>query len=684
MKNNEPSEIHKIQLGAFVWIEDGQAREEIDRLLGVMHDNGMKIARVAISWLLIEKQKGQWDFEAYDYFFSAAERHGIQVVATLTPTLFPPHSSENGLYPGQKAFGNATKKEMKLTRKYIEQVVLRYKDSPVLLSWIPLGHVANDPGPLPFAFKRYISWLIKKYSAIEALNNSWGTAFSRFKDIVYIENRTEGREELPPASYYDWQDFWREHLSWYMKWIVSQIRICDPTTPVHIVPDNLLANLAFYDFSSFEKMFDTAGALILPSNDFYMLPDKNLPLAVSATCNIIKNVLYPKPFWITGLQAGNNLFGGVRPLCPDEDDIAEWLWISIGAGARKIIMQGLNYSRQGQHSGEWALLNFLGNSSERFEKVVEIADIIDRNRDFFEHAVSFRSSISVLYSARSTNLLRRKSRFNDYPGRQGMGHLLSSLSFYQILMEIGFPCELTDIEQFNWENTSESNQVAILPHLLSVSSETRARIPTFVKNGNKLIVTGLTGLYDENETLTVGGVQPLYEFLGGRLKEIRLIDDHFDLEVEGLKEPLPAHLWQGEIEVGYGKPFSKAGQRITGIRNTHGRGETIWIPSLVAFGASRQGSDSLAAFLEREINGFVRPFPLTIKGLHKGVVMHALENEHDIVVVLINSHIRETIICYDDKMFAPPRLLYGQERHKALNPLEIKPGETMVLRFHKK
>ena len=72
------------QIGAQVFVEPGQTPEDIDGFFRLLHDNGMKVARIRMFGAHMYRG-GEWDFSLYDEAFRAADKYGVRLFATLFP-----------------------------------------------------------------------------------------------------------------------------------------------------------------------------------------------------------------------------------------------------------------------------------------------------------------------------------------------------------------------------------------------------------------------------------------------------------------------------------------------------------------------------------------------------------------------------------------------------------------------
>jgi beta-galactosidase len=83
---------------------------------------------------------------------------------------------------------------------------------------------------------------------------------------------------------------------------------------------------------------------------------------------------------------------------PTPDDIAQWTWTSLGAGADRVIYWLLNARREGVEAAEWSMLDFAQKPSDRLETAAHIAAIVDRESAFFSTAKPLSTPVTIILS----------------------------------------------------------------------------------------------------------------------------------------------------------------------------------------------------------------------------------------------------------------------------------------------
>jgi beta-galactosidase len=669
------------QIGSQVWIEPGQTHEDIERWFKILSDHKMTCARLFLMWNYIEMKPGRWDFSLYDIAFDAAKKNNIKIQATLTPNHGPAYYGKEFWHLSQGEIILTDRKQLGFAEDYIKKIVGRYKSHPALEYW----WLQNEPGQAPsnnaLAMERFVKWLEKKYKSIDVLNQLWITDFPSFDKIEYYPSWDGLPGWYSPYPYYDWHNFWRDHLTWYLSWIAEQIRKTDSKHPIHVNPHAVFDILPQYDLPAWRNFLDSLGASIHPSWHFGLLERDQYPLGVAATCQIIKGVIEPKPFWISELQGGNNIFSSRRPLYPSPEDISRWVWTGIGSGAEKILFWCLNSRKSGNEAGEWSMLDLQGNPSERLEEASRIISVLNENSDFFNGALPVTSPVTIILSRETMLLQSRLDFYKDIPGRMAKAHMQSTLAFYEAISELGKSAEIKLTGDYNWDEKGTGPRVAILANMTCLPEKLVPKLKSFIQNKNKLIITGLTGYFDEHENNLVQKKFPLRDLVGGTIKEIRLVDNIFYYKLSGLKESLPVHMWETEVINDKGRVEGKSGNRIIALRNQSGGGEVLWIPALIGLGAWLCDNRPLAALLQRELRQF-RGNIFSFAQHSPGVFMKILNNGHEFIIILVNGENEKASLTINGVAPKNLKLLYGEKKWLKNERINVGARGTLVFKYN--
>ena len=666
-------------IGAQIWIEPGQTAQEIEEWFKILHDHDMPLTRLFIMWNYLETAPDKWDFSLYDAAFRAAEKFNIKIVATLTANHGPLH---HGYWYASQGSGIVdTEEHAALAQSYIHKVVNRYKASPALDTWMLMNEPGMSPEPHELAMQRFRDWLKDKYHTIGQLNQSWLSYFQDFAGIQYSPVWPSGLFTWP-APFLDWYTFWRDHMTWHLKWVADEIRTEDPQHDIHVNPHALGGNLAAIcvDMPAWRPFLNSLGASIHPAWHFGLFRRDQFALGVSYVCDLIAGASEPHPFWVTELQGGNNIYSSTRPLCPSENDIAQWLWTGLGSGADRVIFWLLNARKQGGEAGEWSLLDFQNRPSERLRTAQAVARSVQENHAFFSKARAVDSPVTIILSL-ETMTYQERYRNSDFPGRDRFAHIQAALAFYEVLQELGIPVHIKLIHDFPWDAAFSRPQLVILPHVSVLSQDQSASIESFVKNGNTVLITGLTGLYDPMARNWPLDRFPLQHCVGGTLKEVRYQEPRFTLPLTHPDVALPSHLWAGEIDNVSGSIIGTLDGRISATRNRYGKGEAIWIPSMIDLGAWLYDRGPLARFIAETVSGFLPPQPVAFDQHQPGCLMRILENGLLYATVITNGTDEDRVCRLKVQEALKPIVLWGTDTALDIERTSVSlgPRETVVI-----
>ena len=484
------------RIGAQVWLERGMSQEQVEGYFKTLDQHHMHVARLFMMWNFMEMEPNKWDFTVFDYAFDAAAKYNVGIVATLMPNFGPTH--RGFYYKTQDGVIPKSRRQLDESKIYIDAVVKRYQNHPALSNWMLMNEPGQLPAPDSLAMERFHGYLINKYKVISSLNSAWLTGFTDFSQISYSPNWSGGGFTWP-VSYIDWQNFWAEHLTWYLSDVASEIRKLDAKTPLHVNPHALLDIPHRYQMTEWTKFLNSLGASIHPVWHFNDLKRHEYPFGVSFVCDLVNGAANSKPFWVTELQGGHNLYTGSQPVNPTKGEISAWLWTSISSGAEKTIYWCLNPRTQGGESGEWAMLDYDNQPSQRLKETAEIAALVEQNANFFQNARPVKDRIVVAISPETMFLQERNGKGQNQLSRQSKAHFLSVIACCKALRMKGFHPQVDKIDQIDWMEKSAKPRLVFVPHASGITDLQLQNMKNFCKLGNTLVLSGLTGIFTETE-----------------------------------------------------------------------------------------------------------------------------------------------------------------------------------------
>ncbi len=614
------------EIGAQVFIEPGQSPEDIDGFFRTLRDCGMTTARIRMFGSHLYREDGRWDFTLYDEAFRAAERYGISLFATL----FPPTDELTDV--GGFKFPRS-RRHLQEIDDYISAVVTHFRDSRALSTWV----LQNEPGT----------------GGVQVPE----TELSREVFGEWLQSR--------PRSDYDngylkadftREEFLRYYTTWYLGHIADRVSRLDPVHGRHVNPHQLLSTLPEYDFAAYRRFLTSFGGSFHLSWHFGMFSCEQYPLGMSLMSDILRSGAGDKPFWITELQGGNVTASGSVPYCPTAAHTAQYLWTSIAAGAEGIIFWTLNQRAAALEAGEWGLLDFQRRPSDRLRKAAAVAECISRNSDRLAGMQPATASVTLLYNVASLRIQRRNADVQpaSEAGRRADAAMRSLARAYEAISMSGITPAVEDMERFDW--TCSEGRTAVIPNMVSLPSSSWPQIREFVRNGGRLIVTGLSGFYDENMYCLFMNGFPLAECFGAELSEFKVCGDRFALD-----NGLTGHLWRGLLAPSTAEVETSCCGDPAAVRNRFGKGEVLWIPSLIELGAENDSEAMavLADFYRRECRQAIEAAPVSFVRPEPRVLMRTMRSGDCLLTLIVNKRDETVDIPLRVAGYEAPEIIYG-------------------------
>ncbi len=642
-----------IMIGAEVFIEPGQRAEDVDTWFKALRDCNMTVTRIRMFETYMRQEDGSWDFSLFDRAFEAADRYGIKVYANL----FPATSFDD---VGGFKFPSS-RVHMESIAAYIEAVVSHFSIFDSLYGWVPINEPGGGRLDGELARELFVTW---KQGAGKRPADASGYPHFDFADERFL-------------LYYN---------TWFLEWLVDEIRKHDVNRPIHVNNHNIFELVAEYDFPSWRPLLSSLGGSAHASWHFKYFERREYALAIAANSELLRSGAGPIPWMMTELQGGNNTYSAFEPLCPTPQEIEQWLWITLGAGSKGSIFWCLNARASGFEAGEWAMLNYQNEPSDRMLAAAECAGIIGAHSELFSKAEVADSGVNLIYTRESLwiedRLQVEASSF--YHGRAKGGSMKSVLAFYEALCNRGVQANIKEIGEFDFDQDDFVGVSIIFAHQISIPEVYFEKLENFARKGGRLVFEGLSGYYNEVAICQFQTGFPLSRLMGASIKEVKLIADLFTTAFNDTDLFVPSHLWRGTLLTDTAIPLAWDEHGVYASVNKFGAGEVIWLPSLLALG-SRIKKDYSA--LERLLDLWLFPEGtkdfVCFSSCCEHVILRTLNSAGGWILILINKGERTACVSLSvppEMKTAETKILFGS-RYGHLNGKEVQlmPEGTMVL-----
>ncbi|MET3978161.1 beta-galactosidase [Mucilaginibacter sp. UYP25] len=639
-----------IMIGAEVFIEPGQTPKEIDLWFKRLREAGMAVTRIRLFETYMHFADGKWDFTLFDEAYKAADKYGIKVYGNLFPaTAF---TDLGGLkFPKDEDHLSAI-------ARYVENVVGHFKQFESCYGWVPV----NEPGVGHFPQEQFATDKFREWKAAQAAfdYNSGGYDHFDFADERF-------------HLYYN---------TWFLQWLINEIHKHDPDSIIHVNNHAIFTHVAEYDFTAWRSFLTSLGGSAHASWHFGYFSRHQYALAVAANCEIIRSGAGEIPWFMTELQGGNNTYSGFLPLCPTKEEIAQWLWIAIGSESKGAIFWCLNPRSSGIEAGEWGMLNYHNEPSDRLQATTGVISTLNDHIAFFEDAKEVASGIKILYT-RESLWVEKKLQMGgkSFEGRNEGGVMKSAIAYYEALSEAGVQANFKEIGEYDFNQDNYTGSVIILAHQISIPSKYWQLLEAFVQKGGKLIADGLTGYYDENAVATTRLGLPLRNLFGGDVLEYKAIDKIEELIADGIA--LSAYQWRGELKATTATALAYHGDNVIATQNTFGKGIVYWLPSLVGLGSRILGDyNHLNMFLAKIADHSTLNLPFVFEEPQKGVLMKVLKNHGHLVTIIVNKADARREFKLITQTQRQPMVIFANSGGKiGGNHISIEADETLVIKW---
>lgn len=621
--------------GAQIFIEPGQTCEQIDHWFSVMEDCGMTVGRIRLFGTHIQQGDG-WDFSLYDQAFDAARKHGVRLFVTL----FPPTDELTDL--GGFKFPESTRHLEEIDR-YTRACVTHYKDHPAMYAWV----LQNEPGledavSVPdndLTRKVYSEW-VRTQPGLDRQGNE------------FLKGDFRG------------EDFLRYFTAWYLDHIAATVASIDPLHGRHVNPHQIMKNLPQYDFAAYSRFLTSLGASLHLSWHFGLFNQDEYTTGVSLMTDIVRSSAHHNPFWVTELQGGTVIWSGRAPYCPTAEHTSQYLWTCVGAGAEGVVFWTLNPRKAVMEAGEWGMVDYTGQPSDRLLAARDVAACVRNNADLFGSARPSEPRVSILFNNESLQMQKRESDTwgGREPGRFETGVMVSVIAAYQAVMAHGVAAQVRDMRNFDWSDTA---QTVILPDMICLPDDMVGSVRSFVESGGRLVVTGRSCYFDSRMRCLFMGEHPLSDCFGARLKEFK---------AEG-------NIWRGSFELTTGTEFRCKPLGATAVRNSFGRGEVIWVPTTIDLGSYHSDIMPLAGFYGEVCRSAVDAAPFSLRKPVAGVVVRTMDCDGGHICVLVNKT-GGRVVLRPSVRLSRAGVIFGRSRAVKLSRrVVLRPEETIVIRY---
>ncbi|MEU2205156.1 beta-galactosidase [Microbacterium oleivorans] len=494
-------------------------REVWDDDVRLMREAGVNIVSLGIfSWGLLEPRPGEYDFAWLDEIIDLLYANGIDVdLATATasppswmarrhPEILPQTVDGTILWPGARQHWRPTSPVFReYALRLVRALAERYGDHPAVVAW----HISNELGCHNLydysddAARAFRAWLEARYGTLEALNDSWGTAF-------WSQHYEEWDEILPPRSaptirnpgqQLDFERFSSDAVRDHLR---AEAAVLAEVTPGIPRTTNFMVaqNVRDIDYPSW------VGDVDFVSNDHYLRPGELGRDDLSFWANLTGNIAGGLPWFLMEHATSAVNWREVNPPKRPGELMRDAL-THVGHGADAVCYFQWRQSRAGGERYHSGMVPHAGEHSRVFRDVVALGGAL---RDLAPVHGSRRETarVAIVFDYESWWVSGRDAHPTD-----ALAYDAEALAWYRALLDLGVRADVIPIGA-----SFDGYEVLIAPMLHVVPDELRSRLTSFADAGGHLVTTCFSGIVDQNDRVWLGGYPgALRELLGVTVEE---------------------------------------------------------------------------------------------------------------------------------------------------------------------
>lgn len=486
-----------------VWLDD----------ILLMRELGVDLVAINIfGWAQLQPQPGPYDFSRLDRIMTMLHEAGIRVnlgtgtaspppwMARIHPETLPQSADGTLAWPGgRQAWCPSSPVYRQKALELVSAMADRYGEHPALALW----HVSNELGchnahcycdVSALAFR---GWLRQRYGTLDALNAAWGTAFwsqryGAWEDILPPRvTRSAGN----PAHLLDFKRFSSDALldHYRAEEAVLRARSSAPVTTNLMVT----AHIQTQDYWSWAPSLD------LVANDHYLdhrLSDPLAELAFSA--DLTRGLAGGRPWMLMETSTSAVSWQPVNH-AKRAGELVRTVLGHVARGADSICFFQWRASPSGAEKFHSALLPHGGTAGSGWRQSLEVAALVDRLAPVLGSRVEARVAMVFSWNAWWA------AEGDTQPSRL-MTYLPEAHRYHRALRALGVTVDMVPPGA-----NLEGYDLVIVPTLYSLTDDDAAAIAAAAAAGATVLVTPLSGIVDEHDSIRPGGYPGAFRDLLG-------------------------------------------------------------------------------------------------------------------------------------------------------------------------
>lgn len=472
-----------------VWLEDAQ----------LMQQAGVNLVTLAVfSWSRLETADGVFDFGWLDEVMDLMHAHGIGV-DLATPDAVPPawliaqHPDILPELADGATFGFGSRQHFDVSHPVYrekslalaEQMGERYSKHPALCMW----HVGNEYGPVSYgrwADKAFREWLRRKYASLEELNQAWSADVwgQVYSDWSQVGAPAQPRTWSNPTRRLDFRRFTSASMLEHFKAERDILRRHTPDLPI---VTNFMRFYKTNDYWAWAVEEDAAALDIYPDPR-----ESDAHVAAALNFDLMRSLRNGQP-WMVMEQATGAVSQWSVNVSKLPGKMRLGSYQAIAQGADSILFFQWRQAKGGTERYHSAMVGHAGPNTRIFREVCELGQEL--------------KTLGGMTGTRSTAKVAIVFDWDCWwalelgnSPRSDLNYAQEVLRFYRPL----FDANIT-VDFVNTKSDLSAYSMVIMPASYLLTDEAAQRFEDYVSDGGRLLVSYLSGIVDESNTIRLGG-----------------------------------------------------------------------------------------------------------------------------------------------------------------------------------
>jgi beta-galactosidase len=472
-----------------VWLEDAR----------LMQEAGVNLVTLAVfSWSRLETADGVYDFGWLDEVMDLMHSHGIGV-DLATPDAVPPawliaqHPDILPELADGSTFGFGSRQHFDVSHPAYREKSLamaekmgeRYAGHPALMMW----HVGNEYGPVsygPWADQAFRAWLQQKYTSLEELNQAWSTDVwgQVYSDWSQVGAPAQPRTWSNPTRRLDYHRFTSNSMLEHFKAERDILRRHTPDLPI---VTNFMRFYKNNDYWAWAAEEDAAALDIYPDPR-----ESDAHVAAALNFDLMRSLRNGQPWMVMEQATGAVSQWSVNvSKLPGKMRLGSYQAIAQGADA--ILFFQWRQARGGTERYHSGMVNHAGPDTRIFREVTQLGNEL--------------KNLQGLTGTRSTARVAIVFDWDCWWALELGNSPRSDLNYAQEVLRLYRPLFDANITVDFVETTSDLSaySLVIMPASYLLTDDAARRFEDYVSDGGRLVVSYLSGIVDESNTIRLGG-----------------------------------------------------------------------------------------------------------------------------------------------------------------------------------